>query len=411
MVSVEEARAPEQITSLRGRPILSFAKDRWDGVWFNRQHLLSRLASVNRVLYAASPCYVRDTLRGLWGGERAPSGLSRVTDSLHLYTPPRWLPYNYRSRAFDRLTERMRIRQVQGALRELRMEKPILYLWEPSFANMIGRFDESLVVYHCYDEHVDFPGVTAADRRRILELVEYILSRADVVFAVSSSIYERKRPFNPNTHVVRNAADFTLFAQAQEPRTRVPDDLLAIPRPVVGCVTRVVASYFNVGLLRRVFERRPDWSLVVVGPEGTHTPEERRELDALKSLPNVHLLGRRAQAALPGYLKGFDVCLMAYPDIQNVLHSESPLKMYEYLAAGKPVVSTPLPLISHLGDVIGFARDEEEWVGAIERAMRENTPAKVEQRQALARENTWDQRAAFIADKLAEELARGARSG
>lgn len=189
----------------------------------------------------------------------------------------------------------------------------------------------------------------------------------------------------------------------------IPEDLMVIPRPIIGCVTRVVASYFNTRLLRQVLTRRPDWSLVVIGPEVVHTHEERREIEALKELSNVHLLGRREQIAIPGYLKGFDVCLMAYPDIDNVMHSESPLKMYEYLAAGKPIVSTPLPLISHLDSVIAFAQGAEEWIKAIEISLSGDTPEKIERRQAMARGNTWDQKAAFISRKLAEELTRRQR--
>ena len=401
--------------ALEGVPILSFAKDPWEGNWFNRHHLLSRISRKNPVLYVSTPFHVRDALRSVGGRGGAATGLRRVTDTLHLYLPPRWLPYNYRFGLMNRATLSGRVLQIRTALNQLGMRRPVLYVWDPQFADMVGRFDERLVVYHCYDEHVDFPGVTPEERRVIQAQEEHLLSRADIVFAVSSSIRDRKLPFNPNTFVVRNAADYELFASAQRPETVVPADVRAIPRPVVGCVTRVVDQYFHVPLMSEVFARRPDWSLAVVGPviepqgDGPRPAQLRKELEALKRLPNVHLLGRREQRELPGYLKAFDVCAMAYPMIESVLHTESPLKMYEYLAAGKPVVSTPLPLLSHLGHVISFARDADEWVEAIERALREDSPAGIEERMGIGRQNTWDSRAAFISAKLAEELARRGR--
>ena len=409
------APAETPALALEGVPILSFAQDPWEGNWFNRHHLLSRVSRKNPVLYVSAPFHVRDALRGVgWPGAAA-TGLRRITDTLHLYLPPRWLPYNHRSDLMNRATGRGRALQIRRALKRLGMRRPVLYIWDPQFADMIGRFDERLVVYHCYDEHVDFPGVTSEERKTIQAQEEYILARADIVFAVSSSIRDRKLPFNANTFVVHNAADYELFAAAQSPETAIPADARAIPRPVVGCVTRIVDQYFHVPLMREVFARRPDWSLAVVGPviepqgTGPRAAEQRAQLEALRRLPNVHLLGRREQRELPGYLKAFDVCAMAYPMIESVLHTESPLKMYEYLAAGKPVVSTPLPLLSHLGHVISFAHDAGEWVEAIERALREDSPERIEERREIGRQNTWDSRAAFVSAKLAEELARRGR--
>ncbi len=401
--------------TLEGTPILSFAKDPWEGNWFNRHHLLSRISRKNPLLYVSEPFHIRDALQSVRRRERVSTGLRRVSDTLHLYVPPRWLPHNHRSDLMNRAAALGRASQIRAALNRLGMRKPVLYIWDPQFADMIGRFDERLVVYHCYDEHVDFPGVTPEERRTIQAQEAHILARADIVFVVSSSIYERKRPHNANTFVVRNAADYELFASARSPDTAIPADALAIPKPVIGCVTRIVDQYFHVPLMREVFTRRPDWSLAVVGPvieqqgDGPRAAGQRQELEALKRLPNVHLLGRREQRELPGYLRAFDVCAMAYPMIENVLHTESPLKMYEYLAAGKPVVSTPLPLISQLGRVISFARDAGEWVEAVERALCDDDRERIEERQAIARQNTWDSRAAFVSAKLAEALARRGR--
>jgi glycosyltransferase involved in cell wall biosynthesis len=398
--------------TLEGTPILAFAKDRWNGNWFNRHHLLSRISRHNPVLYVSEPFHIRQTLHDLKNREWGATGLRKVSETLHEYIAPRWLPLNYRIGVMNRAARQRQVRQIRSALKQLGMSKPILYIWDPEFADMIGQFDESLVVYHCYDEHVDFPGTTEEERRTIIAQEQQILSRADIVFAVSSSIYERKHALNPNTFIVRNAADYDLFAAARDPETKIPEDVKNIPHPMIGCVTRIVDQYFNVPLMCEVFTRRPDWSLVVVGPtiepqgDNARAAEQRIHLDALRSLPNVHLVGRREQKELPGYLKAFDVCAMAYPMIENVMHSESPLKMYEYLAAGKPIVSTPLPLIAHLSDVISFARDAKEWIEAIEIALRDRDPQKVEERQKIAQVNTWDSRASFVSAKLAEELAR-----
>ncbi|CAN5713968.1 hypothetical protein BH20ACI3_BH20ACI3_05150 [soil metagenome] len=392
--------------ALKRQPILSLSCDLWTDVWHSRQHLLSRISRENPVLYVTDPFHVRDAVKGLWSTDRISTGLSKITDTLYSYVPPRWLPYNYRLPWLNRTTSKLRIKQVREALHRLGMQRPVMYMWHPSFADMLGQFDESLVVYHCYDEYYDFPGISATDREQIQHQEEAILARADIVFAASTSIYERKLRRNANTYLMRNGVNYPLFATAQEPETRVPEDLQRIPRPVIGCVTRIVDDYFDLHLMRQVFTRRPDWSLVVVGPEDTRSFDKKRELEALKKLPNVYLLGRRDQAEIPAYLKGFDVCLIAYPIIDVVLHTESPLKMMEYLAAGKPIVSPQLPLLSYLDEVIHFAQGVDGWIAAIEQALNENTAEIIERRQAVGRENSWDHKARFISGKLAEELDR-----
>jgi glycosyltransferase involved in cell wall biosynthesis len=409
--TIEMMKVAAPPMALQRQPILSLSCDLWTDVWHSRQHLLSRISRENPVLYVTDPFHVRDAVKGLWSTDRMSTGLSRVTDTLYTYVPPRWLPYNYRLPWLNRTTSKLRIKQIREALDKLEMRQPVMYMWHPSFADMLGQFDESLVVYHCYDEYYDFPGISATDRMEIQRQEDAILGRADIVFAASSSIYERKLRLNPNTYIMRNGVNYPLFATAQEAQTEVPEDLQRIPRPVIGCVTRIVDDYFDLHLMRQVFTRRPDWSLAVVGPEDTRSSDKKQELEALKNLPNVYLLGRREQAKVPAYLKGFDVCLIAYPLIDVVLHTESPLKMMEYLAAGKPIVSPQLPLLSYLDEVIYFAHGVDGWIAAIEQALKENTAEKIERRQAVGRENSWDHKAAFIAGKLAGELARRQGSG
>ena len=392
--------------TLNGQPILSLSCDLWTDVWHSRQHLLSRISRSNAVLYVTDPFHIREAVKGLWSPSGVKTGISRITDTLHAYVPPRWLPYNYRLPWLNSATSKLRIRQIREALQRLGMKRPIMYMWHPSFAEMLGKFDERLVVYHCYDEYYDFPGISDEDRMEIKEQEKAILARANIVFAASTSIYENKLRSNPNTYLMRNGVNYPLFATAQHNGTEVPEDLQRIPKPVIGCVTRIVDDYFDLTLMRQIFARRPDWSLVVVGPEDTRSLDKKSELEELRKLPNVYLLGRREQAKVPAYLKGFDVCMIAYPLIDVVLHTESPLKMMEYLAAGKPIVSPQLPLLKYLDEVIYFADGVDGWIAAIEQALREDTLEKIERRQAIAEQNSWDYKATFISNKLAEELAR-----
>lgn len=380
--------------TLEGASIVSFAVDQWADVPRCRHHVMSRLARRNRVLFTSSPWYLRDVLRG--GDTDGP--LTRVSDTLHTYRPPRWLPYSYRFPRADRLSRYMRTRAIARILNRLGMERPILYIWHPSFADAIRQVaDVRAVVYHCYDEYAAFTG---ADRARVEADEVELLRSADLVLTVSEGLYEKKRAFNANTHLVRNGVDYELFATAQDPALPVAADLRDLPRPIVGCVTRIVPEYFDAELLEEVFRRRPDWTFVVVGPVSAQSAA----LSALMSLPNVHLIGRRDFSELPSYLKAFDACLIPYVLTTNKQVAD-PLKAYEYMAAGKPIVSKPLVALQPFGDAITFATTPDEWIDGIGEAVHDHAPERIARRQTIGSQNTWDERVERISQLIAEASA------
>jgi glycosyltransferase involved in cell wall biosynthesis len=362
---------------LEGASIVSFAVDRWSDVPRCRHHVMSRLARQNRVLFTSPPWYLRDALRRGAGPHGDESALTRITATLHTYTPPRWLPYSYRFPRANRLSQRLRSLAMSRVLQRLAMNEPILYIWHPSFADAIGEVDARTVVYHCYDEYAAFNG---ADRARVAEDEARVLDAADLVLTVSEGLYQRKRQLNANTHLVRNGVDYELFAAAQNPDLELPADVRDLPRPIVGCVTRVVPEYFDAELLSQVFSRRPDWSFVVVGPECAASAA----VSSLKALTNVYFLGRRDLNELPAYLKAFDACLIPYVLTENKQLAD-PLKAYEYLAAGKPVVSKPLDALKPFGRVVSCATTADEWIDAIAEALQ----------------NTWDERVERISQLIA----------
>jgi glycosyltransferase involved in cell wall biosynthesis len=395
MLATLPAPVDPEPAALEGASIISLAVDRWTDVPRCRHHVMSRLARRNRVLFTSSPWHVRDVLHRS-GDDGA--GLERVGDNLYTYTPPRWLPYSYRFPRLNRCSLQARCRLLTRTARGVGMDRPILYVWHPSFFDVIGHLDERLVVYHCYDEYSAFSG---SDRAAVEDAEARVLEAADVVLTVSEGLYARKRVRNPNTHLVRNGVDYPLFAAAQDPGTPVAEELRELPRPIIGCVTRIVPEYFDAALLRTVFVARPEWSLVVVGPECSASPA----LSQLKALPNVHMIGRRQLTELPSYLKAFDACLIPYVLAENKRLAD-PLKLYEYLAAGKPVVSKPIPGLAPFGDVVSVASAASEWIDAIADAVRTDSPDRTARRQAIARQNTWDDRVDAISRLIARALVQ-----
>lgn len=388
---------------LQNQAILSFSLERWNQVWRSRHHIMSELARSNKVLFASSPYQIRDAFRNFSDADADETGVSKISSNLHAYIPPRWLPIVFRYPRIDRLISNLRNWHIARALKSLGMRQPIVYIWHPAFAEMANAFDDALVVYHCYDEYTSFDAKSGESE--VQEKQEKaLLKRANIVFTVSDKVRERRLAFNPNIYTINNGVNYGLFCKAQHPITVIPKDISVIPHPIIGLVT-TLTSITDLGLLREVFQRRPDWSFVFIGLEETPDHLTNEALRTLLLLPNIHIIGRRTLQEIPGYLKGCDVC--ALPWLLNELSlSGSPLKLYEYLASGKPVVSTPLHHLLHLGKAIAFASNANQWIAAIEAALRGDGPGTVGDRQSIARDNTWEKKVAFISEKIVAELAK-----
>jgi glycosyltransferase involved in cell wall biosynthesis len=387
---------------LNGLSVLSFARDLWTDVPRCRHHVLSRLAPSSRVLFVSPPpTQIRDAARKLRQGGLSETGLAQVSPELFTFVPPPWLPYSNRP-ALNRALEGLRASYLRHLLSRLGMHQPILYVWHPAFIDMVERFDAPLVIYHCYDEYGAFRG---ANKEEIKAQEARLLKRADLVFTVSPGLRERRLELNPNTYVVRNGVDADYFAKAQAPETVVAADIASIRRPIIGCISRIVPEYFDAALLREVFRKRPEWSLVVIGPENPPQVSGGEDLQRLKAEPNVHFLGMRPFESLPSYLKAMDVCTIPYRVTGNTEVAD-PLKLYEYLAAGKPIVSVPREFADDVRPFVYTGAGADGWVAAIEEALAADSPDLRAKRRAVAQENTWDKRIDQISHLAMAALAR-----
>jgi len=377
--------------------VLYFGAVDWSYTWQRPQQIASRLAAHGRVVYV-DPIGLRRArlsdasrlvrrLRARDAGLSAPpAGLSVIsghaaTLASGLCAPSEW-------------TARLMVAAVRRALAEARIESPVIWAGTPSPA-VVAALDLlpcRLLVYDCLDAVTAFrpgqPEVEAAEAA--------LARRADVVLATSPELEARLRRGNARPVLVPNAADYEHFSRPV-PADQIPAEIRALPRPIAGYVGEI-GAWFDTGLVRRLALRHPDWSIVLVGPASS---EARRALPD----PNIHFLGRRPYSELPLYLAGFDCCLIPFR-ATPLTAAVSPVKLYEYLAAGRPVVSTPLP------SVLPFAR--EVFVGADRRfleavdeavASRHDEPA-AESRRRRARAHTWDDRLDAILAALRDAEAK-----
>ncbi|MGQ0603345.1 MAG: glycosyltransferase, partial [Anaerolineales bacterium] len=227
-----------------------------------------------------------------------------------------------------------------------------------------------------------------------------LLARADMVIVVSPKLLEAKRPYNAHTYLVPNGVDAEAYARSTSP----PDDLQSIPEPRI-LYAGLISARLDLGLIEQLARRRPEWSFVLMGevnPRNVNT-----ELDRLRQLANVHFLGLKPASVVPEYVLGSQVCWLPYRLIPETQHMD-PLKLYEALAAGKPVVAAPIPALAALGAVAQSATTLAEAETALQIAILERDPALEAQRKTIAAQHTWEARVTELSELMQRRLNHAA---
>jgi len=380
---------------LTGYNLIYFGPEKWDGLWRNRHQLMTIFAQRNRVLYVEPRAYLRPTFRRWRQGklrwtELCEPRLTKVQENLHVYHPPVFMPISGQPplREILEFTDRWMLRR---AMKQLGLQSPLIWLSRPSMIGRVGQFNEKMVIYHVVDEYAAYGGVRRDSRDIIQEQERQLLQLADLVIVVSQPLLEAKKPYNPNTHLVPNAVNYEAFAEILNKRSARPSDIAAVPRPVIG-YSGLISRRLDLALLIQLAEAHPEWSLVFVG--ATATPGDSL-LKRLKALPNVYFLGPKPVTSVPRYVSAFDVALIPYRLTEETRHA-SPLKLYDYLACGKPVVTVDIPAARPYAHLIKIVSEPSQFVVAIERALIEPQDDLIAERQAIAAENSWTQRVAQI---------------
>jgi glycosyltransferase involved in cell wall biosynthesis len=372
---------------LERRDIVCFAND-WSGDPLSKKHVMRRLARRNRVLWVNSlgnraPRASRHDLMRIFDKlQRFAGGLQRVDENIHVLSPLA-VP-SYASPFLRRVNQWVVGATVRAAMKRLDFRRPLLYTFVPASAWVADRLGCEHLVYHCVDEHSKFDG--AGDE--IARLEAELIRKSDLVITCSAPLQRAKSRLNANTVLVRHGVEREHFARACDDATPVPNDVAALPRPILGFFG-LVAEWVDLEALRRVAADHPRGSLVIVGEINN---ADREGLQRLHALPNVHFLGRKRYDELPGYCKSFAVALL--PFVKNELtESSNPLKLREYLAAGLPVVTTDIPeavaLRAVVPDGLFLASSAEQFPIAVRAALASGAgPSRV--RSEAMRKESWD---------------------
>ena len=389
----------ENARLLGGRDVVCVGFNDWDNdVWTNQHHLMSRLArSGTRVLFVESLGLRRPDLgsgrdlrrigRRLRRGVVAP----RVRDGVTVLSP--LVVPLHSSSVVRRLNAALLRARVARAASRLAFSRPVLWGYVPQAEVLLGVLNPDLVIYHCVDDIATQDGI---DTQSFAAAEERFARRADLVIASAPALAARMRGFSDNVLYAPNVADTALFATALD-QGPIDAALASLAAPRLVFVGAIAAKKIDFELVRGLAAARRDWTFAFVGPVGLGDPET--DVSALSAEPNVHLLGPRAHADLPAVLRGADVGLIPYRD-SPLTKSIFPMKVYEYLAAGLPVVATGLPALADVPE-IAIAEGVGATVTALERALGDGSVQRRRERSGGAQEHSWEARLKEIDAALA----------
>ena len=396
---------------------LVLAPNPWHDLWRNRQQIFSRLAGPNRVLYVEPH---RASLAD-WRRRRVDTGKFREPivveeqPNLWLYRIPPWLPKRDTDGLFDRSSDHLLAIHLRRTLRHLGFSTriahseiphsafrtphfPILWLYRPTHWRWAASsFPHSLLVYHITDDYTAFGHLSARERQAMAETERELLAAADLTIVTAPRLIDLKGPAAKNIAWVPNGVDYRAFQQA------VPLPLPATAGPILG-YSGHISSRLDLPLLHALAVSRPAWQFIFAGSVSDAGCVD--ELAALRALPNVHFLGLLPVEQVPQFTAACDVGLIPYR-VNDETRAISSLKLYEFLAAGKPIVSARVPAAEEHADIVFVVNSSvEAWILGIEAALASNgDPTAAAGRQCVAAANTWEERVEQIS-VLVQDLLR-----
>jgi glycosyltransferase involved in cell wall biosynthesis len=396
---------------ITGRDIVCASFGNWGDMSETPHHLMTRLARENRVLFVNQPVsplsFASRMVKPREFAGRLTSwrhGARSVGTNIWEATPPPIIP-----RRTNKLVSSINAayvrRWVVRQARALGFREAIYWNFQPWMPGLGRALNPAVSVYYCVDDFASAPywwnpGASVRARE------EECCREADLVVCTGRQLVEKKRPFNPNVAFMPEGADVDAYIDATRDATPVPDDLSRLPGKVIGYVG-AINWRLDSRIILHMAEREPGWSFVLIGPVWGDLPDAER----LRAASNVYFLGPKPASALPSYCKGMDVCLIPYV-LNEYTHHIFPLKLYEYMAAGKPMVSTDMAeMRPYEGENLAIGRSPEEFHTAVRRALEEDSEQRATERQTSARNESWDARVEQLSELVAPFLRARSPNG
>lgn len=384
---------------IEGRIIVCLASA-WDYDPTSKHQIMKVLAERNDIVWINYHGTRRPSMTGadLKTGfsvlRRVLKGIRRVDRSIIQVTP--LVVPGARNRFLKRLHQRILIWQIRRAIATIpgATAKPIqVWSFAPDVPYLVGQFNEECFLYYCVDEHSQFRGV---DAESITRAESELMDRADLVITTSEALFQNKRKRRPDSVLVRHGVDFERFSAAWRRSLPRPSDMPASwTRPIFGFFG-LIEFWIDRELLAEVARLRPNYTFIMIG-------DCKVDVSRLRKLPNVHFLGRKPNEMLPAYCSTFIAGLLPFVN-DSMTQNVNPIKMYEYLAAGLPIVSTPMPEASRFEGPIRIADTPQRFAEACDEVVASDFPGRRRQISSVVASESWLSKVQLLSEIVTKRL-------
>lgn len=386
---------------MKQHDIILIAAEPWENyTWRRRHHVAWALAKNNKVLFAEPPFSVVSPLKDKNISWRQLLNLGRLKyqgRNLYSYSLFKLLPLSLpfsEQLHFDAINKKIIFYNLKQVTKRLNIKDPILLVFfSGKQYDYYGLFNEAITVGDLYDKFTapSWDGMLQEHIDYLQQLENKIIKSVDIIFTVSQHLYCELKSLHRNVFLVPNGVDYESFEIESTSNSKV---LICekLKRPVIGFLG-MMHYIVDFELLNYVAESHPEWTVLLMGKENIHGGDDKLYFNNLMNKNNVVYVGELERLMIPTYLEITDVCLMPMKKIELNRYADQPLKMWEYLAAGKPIVAVDQGCDYGLNEFIKFAKSNEGFVKAIEESLSINNDIElINKRKIFARENSWDQR-------------------
>jgi len=366
--------------------IVCFSDICWDFLWQRHQNILTRFPKSWKILFI-EPTSILELIK-------EPSRIfPRSYENINIISLPT-LPLIDKIAALRPINDNLVLGWLRINFKIKNIALPALLYYEPRFSSLIGRLNESLVIYDCVDDKLSFSSVP----KWIGAYIDRLIDESNIIVVTSTNLYNnmiKRKEDVKNIHLIGNGVDVTHFEKAAT-NISIPDDIKAFIGTKVGYIG-AIDDWMDFDLIEKMAIEYPHISFIFIGPVCINAKDA---VNNLRKISNVFFLGKRSYGILPNYIKAFDLCIIPFK-INSLTLCVNPVKLYEYLAGGKIVVSTNLPEVDKYNSLIFVAKDSIEFIKYIEKALI----SKIDLRNLMkiAEENSWDKKTEMIIDLIQEE--------
>jgi uncharacterized SAM-binding protein YcdF (DUF218 family)/glycosyltransferase involved in cell wall biosynthesis len=392
---------------LHSQNIICISSIDWDFIWQGHQEIMSTFArNGNRVLFIENTGVRAPTLHDLprlkkrlinWA--KGVRGIRREKENLYIFSPV-VLPFPY-SRIARWINRHILLFYLNRWMKFMDFNDPILWTFLPTglTLDMINNINKKLTVYYCIDNFA----VSSSSARKVSSTEKKLIRQSDLVYVTSQELHNHCSRYNQRVYTFPFGVNIESFEKLRsEEQPHFPEDLRAIENPIIGYIGGI-HRWIDQNLIRALAENHQDYAFVFVGPIQT-------DVSRLSEIENVHFLGHKPHELLPYYVNSFSVGIIPYL-LTDYTKNVYPTKLNEYLALGKPVVSTKLPEITAFnekyGNIVSIGKDPEEFSSCLERAVNiQDNKQAIEKMIRVAHDNTWRKRIEQMSDLIEEGVER-----